>query len=152
MIGKASIERRVEMARTPTTGATCLMNENLVIKGGADFFDQFRYDVAAPNGGRDPVDMSNWKGYLAFGHGSKRVLECNECLLLTEDGWVSMHLPPYVTKWLSEQREGDVTYDYEIVLVTDQGFVVPFVEGEALVTDMLVEIPFEPVPNEEGEF
>ena len=119
----------------------CLINEDLVIKGGADFFAQWRYDKTAPNGGRDPIDMSKWKGYLAFGFGSENYRELDDCVTLTEDGWACIHLTPAVTKDLSEKRKGDVTYDYELVLKTDQDYIISFVEGKALVTDMLVNIP-----------
>lgn len=135
------------MAKTPTSGATCLFNEDFIIKGGTDFFTTFRYDQHAANGGRDPVDMSQWEMYMAFARQGKKVLECNDCVWGTEDGWISVHLDPEVTKQLDAVKPNDTHFDYEIIARTDQGYIMSIAEGDALVTDMICYIPDEPAPN-----
>jgi len=136
------------MARTPTSGSTCLFTENFIIKGGTDFFANFRYDQHASNGGKDPVDMSNWEMYMAFARQGKKFIQCDECVWGTEDGWIAVHLPPYITKQLDSVKQNDTHFDYEIIARTDGGYIMSIAEGDALVTDMICTIPDEPVPEQ----
>ena len=123
------------MPRPARIGSTCLINVDIVISAGADFFNGYRYEEVAENGGHDGVDISKWKGYMAFAKGNKRVLQCDECLYLDENGYVNVHMPPEVT---SQLKRG--VYDYNIVLKTEGGYIISFVEGEATVSEIIPEV------------
>ena len=126
------------MAKPMKIGATCLIRVGIVISAGADFFGRYRYEKALDNGGKEGVDISNWTGYMAFAKGGTRVLQCDECLSLDENGYVNVHMPSSVTAQLKRGL-----YDYNIVLRTDEGYVISFVEGEASVSEIIPEIPLE---------
>ena len=123
------------MSRVARIGSTCLINVDIVISSGADFFNGYRYEEIVSNGGREGVDISNWKGYMAFAKGNTRVLQCDDCLTLNEEGFVNVHMPPEVT---SQLKRG--VYDYNIVLKTEGGYVISFVEGEATVSEIIPEV------------
>lgn len=123
------------MARPARIGATCLINVDIVISAGADFFNGYRYEEIQDNGGVEGVDISHWTGYIGFAKGSEKVLQCDECLYLDEDGFVNLHMPPDVTSKLAPGL-----YDYNIVLKTEAGFIISFVEGEATVSSIIPEI------------
>ena len=124
------------MPRPARMGSTCYIKVDIVISAGADFFTKYRYEKQLSNGGHEGVDISSWQGYMAFAKGGTRVLQCDECLQLDEHGFVNVHMPASVTKLL---KRG--TYNYNIVLKTDAGYIISFVEGEATVSEIIPEVP-----------
>lgn len=123
-------------------GASGLIKTNISISAGADFFGRFRFEEVLENGGREGVDISSWKGYMAFAKGSTKVLQCDECLILGSDGYVNVHIPAKTTLAL---KRG--SYDYNIVLQTDEGYVVSFVEGLATVSEIIPEVDYDAKPE-----
>ena len=120
--------------RTTRIGSTCLLNVDIVISAGADFFNGYRYEEILPNGGREGIDISEWDAFLAFQRG-REIVQCDECVETDEHGFVHMHMSPEHTSLLSPG-----VYDYNIVLKTDAGYVISFVEGEATVSRIIPEV------------
>ena len=123
------------MARPVQLGSTCFINIDIVFSAGADAFFSFRYEQTADNGGIESIDISDWTGYMAFARRGERVLECDECLTLDENGFVHVHMTPAVTSLLPAG-----VYDFNIALKDQAGIVTSFVEGEATVSKMIAEV------------
>lgn len=122
------------MSRILKLGEPSKIRADLVFTAGADAFFQFRYEVAAENGGIDGKDLSGWSAFMAIADDDS-VVECDSCVSTSQDGYVNVHLTPEVTSQVSKG-----CHAYNIALRDTVGVVTNFVAGEVEVHEMVTEV------------
>ena len=122
------------MSRVLKLGEPSRIKADLVFTAGADAFFQFRYEVAAENGGKDGKDLTNWESFMAIAD-DDAVVDCSSCVTTDQDGYVDVHLTPEVTSQVSRG-----CHAYNIALVDTADVVTNFVAGEVEVFEMVTEL------------